>query len=373
MIKKILYTLLLGITSSILYTQAQAIESEYTEEFEHVKVTTLLEHEGFLLWYAKLQGWDRELGLDIDLTIINSSGTDVLEAKRNDSSAWDITAIGAVPAFISSENVPIKIIGIANDESNATDILVPNNSDILKTRGWSKEYPYIYGDPDSIRGKNFYLRKGTSSDYTLANWLNIFGLTEDDVNIIDSQTPDIISKVNSKDADGVVLWSPENYEALKNGYQIVSNSAHVAAFVPVVFVSDYDYAEKNPEVLSKFLALYERAARLQIEDVFKLILSYKEFLRVYTGKVYYEDFCIYDLKAHPVFTLEEQISMFTSTDQYNSAMDLLEANIAKRFEKLYSKTMNPFSFFGKSFKRETTRMYLDKSIEYKKNNYMKLN
>ncbi len=372
MIRKFLYTLLLGITSSFFYTQAHAVESEYTEDFEHVKVTMLLEHEGFLIWYAKLQGWDRELGLDIDLTILNSSGTDILEAKRNDPEAWNITAIGAVPAFISSQDVPIKIVGIANDESYATDIMVQNSSDILKTRGWSKEYPNVYGDPDSIRGKNFYLRKGTSSDYTLANWLNVFGLTEYDVNIIDTKTPDIISKVNSKDADGVVLWSPENYEALKNGYQIVSNSAHVAAFVPVVFVSDYDYAEKNPEVLSKFLALYERAARLQIEDVFKLILSYKEFLRVYTGKVYYEDFCIYDLKAHPVFTLEEQISMFTSTDQYKSAMDLLEANIAKRFEKLYSKTMNPFSFFGKSFKRETTSDYLNSALEYKKNKYMNI-
>ena len=370
MIRKFLYTLLFGIAYSFLSTPAQAIESEYTEDFEHVKVTMLLEHEGFLIWYAKLQGWDRELGLDIDLTIVNSSGTDVLEAKRNDPNAWDLTAIGAVPAFISSENVPIKIIGVANDESYATDILVHESSDIMKTRGWSREYPYIYGDPDSIKGKNFYLRKGTSSDYTLANWLNIFGLTEDDVNIIDTPIPDIVKKIDSKEADGVVLWSPENYEALKNGYQIVSNSAHVAAFVPVVFVSDFDYAEKHPEILAKFLALYDRVARLQIDDVFKLILNYKEFLRVYTGKVFYEDFCIYDLKAHPVFTLEEQISMFQNTAQYTCAMELLENNIAKRYEHLYQKTMNPFSFFGKSFKRKTTSEYLEKAMEYKKNKYM---
>lgn len=366
MISKTTRIILCGLFSFFLSHSVCALESEATTELEHVKVRMLLEHEGFLLWYAKEKGWDREIGLDLVLTIDTSSGTDILNEKREHPDCWDITAIGIVPAIIASENVPIKIFGIANDESYATDIMVQNNSDILKTKGWSREYPNVYGDPESIKGKTFFLRYGTSSLYTLEKWLNIFGLTEKDINIVDCPVKEAITRMNNKEGDGMVLWSPENYEALKDGHQIVTNASQVGAFVPVVFIADYDYAEKHPDVLTRLLILYDRVASLQNEDIFQLILSYKDFLMRYTGMLFYEDFCSYDLRSHPTLNISEQISLFTGTAEYKSGMETLEENIAKRFETLPTKNSIPLSFFGKKFIRESTTEYLQKALEFQK-------
>lgn len=372
MLGKITSSFFVGLISAILISPVQALESENNDALEHVKMTMLMEHEGFLVWYAKQQGWDRDLGLDLELSIVNTSGLDIINDKRDHPDRWELTCIGAVPAIIASEDVPIKIFGIANDESYATDIMVQSDSEILNVKGWSREYPNVYGDPESIRGKTFFLRYGTSSIYTLSNWLNIFGLKEDDVNIVDCSLSDAIEKMNNREGDGMVLWAPENYEALKQGHQIVAHAAQVGAFVPVIFVADYDYAEKHPDVLAKVLALYDRVVQIQNDDVFKLILSYKQFLMLYTGKVFNEDFCIYDLKSHPTYSISEQITMFTSTNEYTSGMENLEQNIAKKFEKLPTKSAIPLSFFGKKYKRETTSEYLKEALKYQKNNYQNI-
>lgn len=372
MLGKITSSFFVGLISAILISPVQALESENNDALEHVKITMLMEHEGFLVWYAKQQGWDRDLGLDLELSIVNTSGLDIINDKRDHPDRWELTCIGAVPAIIASEDVPIKIFGIANDESYATDIMVQSDSEILNVKGWSREYPNVYGDPESIRGKTFFLRYGTSSIYTLSNWLNIFGLKEDDVNIVDCSLSDAIEKMNNREGDGMVLWAPENYEALKQGHQIVAHAAQVGAFVPVIFVADYDYAEKHPDVLAKVLALYDRVVQIQNDDVFKLILSYKQFLMLYTGKVFNEDFCIYDLKSHPTYSISEQITMFTSTNEYTSGMENLEQNIAKKFEKLPTKSAIPLSFFGKKYKRETTSEYLKEALKYQKNNYQNI-
>ncbi|WP_406016988.1 ABC transporter substrate-binding protein [Succinivibrio sp.] len=372
MLSKITNSFFVGLLSAFLFSPVHALESENNDALDHVKITMLMEHEGFLLWYAKQQGWDRDLGINLELSIVNSSGLDILNEKREHRDQWDVTCIGAVPAIVASEDIPIKIFGIANDESYATDIMVQKDSEILNVKGWSREYPNVYGDPESIKGKTFFLRYGTSSIYALSNWLNIFGLKEEDVNIVDTTTAEAMKKMNNREGDGMVLWAPENYEALKQGHQIVAHAAQVGAFVPVVFVADYDYAEKHPDILAKILALYDRVVQIHNDDVFKLILSYKQFLMLYTGKVFNEDFCIYDLKSHPTYSISEQITLFTSTREYTSGMETLEQNIVKKFEKLPNKSSGPLDFFGKKYKRETTSQYLKESLRYQKNNYKKI-
>jgi NitT/TauT family transport system substrate-binding protein/sulfonate transport system substrate-binding protein len=88
--------------------------------------------------------------------------------------------------------------------------------------------------------------------------------------------------------------------------------------------------------------------------------------------VFNEDFCIYDLKNHPTYSIGEQITLFTSTKEYTSGMETLEQNIAKKFEKLPTKSSIPLSFFGKKYKRETTCDYLKEALKYQKNNYQNI-
>ena len=65
---------------------------------EPIKVRTawMDEHETFLIWYAKEKGWDKEVGLDIEILYFGS-GMAILNALP--AGEWVYAAMGAVPAM----------------------------------------------------------------------------------------------------------------------------------------------------------------------------------------------------------------------------------------------------------------------------------
>ncbi len=127
-------------------------------DLPRIKVSMMMEHEGFLMWYAVKQGWDRKVGVNIDLTILDTNGIDLMNRHRIDPSSWDVTCVTSIPLIVGSNQMPLEIIGIANDESNTTGIYVRPDSDILTTKGWNEDFPNVYGSPDTIKGKKFAIK-----------------------------------------------------------------------------------------------------------------------------------------------------------------------------------------------------------------------
>ena len=54
------------------------------------------EHETFVAWYAKQQGWDKEAGLDLTMMPFDS-GKNIVESLA--AYDWAVAGCGAVPAF----------------------------------------------------------------------------------------------------------------------------------------------------------------------------------------------------------------------------------------------------------------------------------
>ena len=148
----------------------------FAEGLPQVKTTMFLEQEGFLMWYAKEQGWDNELGIDIKLEISNTNGIDVMNKHRDNPDIWNITAASSIPFIIDSNNMDLRIIGIACDEGPSTSVMIRKGSDILKVKGWNQDYPEICGSPETIKGKTFLVKGISSGAYTLAAWLDLFNL-----------------------------------------------------------------------------------------------------------------------------------------------------------------------------------------------------
>lgn len=274
-----------------------------------MRVTMMLEHEGFLLWYAMQQGWDQELGLELSLNIKNLSGADILNITK-DAKNWDVAAIGAVPLAICSKNLPITAFAIANDESQSTEIFVKSDSSILKKRGYNHNYPNIYGSPESVRGKTFFIRENTSSFYTLMTWVKIIGLNFKEINFKNVAIADMVQDFSQSNAEGLVAWSPITYDAIRNGYAHVASADDLHLFLPVVFCTPPDYAEQHAEDLSKLLSIYYRASQEQKFHLNKMTKAYKKFLKTYTGDNFSEAFCKFDLQRHRLLSLDEQIDYF---------------------------------------------------------------
>ncbi len=328
-----------------------------SESVKKLKVSLLLEHEAFLLWYAIDQGWDKKLGLDIALSVKNTSGIDLINDKRQNPGAWDICGVGSVPAVLGSSGLNITYIGMANDESNSTEILVRPESDLLKTKGFNDDYPDVYGSAESVKGKTFLVRKFTSASYVLSNYLDILGLSYKDIKVVDAEPNKFIGYMNKGHADAMILWSPELYNAQKAGYKPLASADQVDALIPVFFIVDKDYANSNAQDMGRFLALYDKAVEVQKNNVKSLVEPYKQFLKIYTGKDYSSDFCLYDLNAHTVYNLDEQIHLFAKEASNLSAVEKLERHLYSRFD-LISMTVNQSNSDEIDYKHEPSDLFL---------------
>lgn len=287
-------------------------------------ITMMLEHEGFLMWYAQQKGWDKEVGLDLKLEISKLAGDDILNEINGGNKAWDVTVVGAVPATLYSKKLPITVFALANNESRATEIFVRPDSEILKIKGYNSKYPSVYGSPESVKGKTFMTHENTSVFYTLMMWLKILGMDLKDINYINVSVPEMVKKFHDSKADGFVIWSPDSYEAIHLGYAQAANVEDMHAFLPMVFCVHNDYAKNHTEELSKLVFIYSRACheQEQRQTLPEMIKAYQKFLKIYTGVIFSESFCKFDLLRHSVISIDEQIEYFNEIKGISKVLEV---------------------------------------------------
>ena len=105
-----------------------------------VRTAWMDEHETFLIWYAKEKGWDKEVGLDIEILYFGS-GMAILNALP--AGEWVFAGMGAVPAMMGALRYNTYVIGNANEEALINRVLVRPDSPIAKVKGWNKDYPRL--------------------------------------------------------------------------------------------------------------------------------------------------------------------------------------------------------------------------------------
>ena len=328
-----------------------------------MRLTMVMEHEGFLMWYAQQKGWDKEIGLDLKLEITKSSGEVIL--KKDNAKDWDVTSVGIVPVTIYSKNLPLTVFALANNESRATEIFVKPDSEILKTRGYNSKYPSVYGSPESIKGKTFMVRENTSVFYTLMMWLKIFGLELKDVNYIDITIPKMVKKFKKSKADGFVIWSPDSYEAIRQGYVQAASVEQMHVFLPMVFCAHNEYAENHAEELGKLVYLYSRACHEQVRrhNPSEMIKAYQKFLKIYAGISVNETFCKFDLLRHAVLSLDEQLEYFREDNGVNKISEARN-NILSLYRESISSPGRNDSYEEKDYPITFSDRYLIEAKKY---------
>ena len=220
-----------------------------------VKLRTawLDEHEAFLVWYAKEKGWDKEEGLDIEMLLF-SSGMAQLNALP--AGEWVLAGTGAVPGMMGALRYGTYTIAVTNDESYTNALLLRPDSPILKTKGYNKDYPEVYGHPDDVRGKTFLITTMSSPHFTLSHWLRVLGLKESDVTIKNIDQAQGLAAFDSGIGDGVCLWAPHMFFGIDKGWKVAGtpNTCGVGRITPdeLKVVKDGSYAT------DKFLKLVKQ-------------------------------------------------------------------------------------------------------------------
>ena len=142
--------MILGKMKSLLVVLALALLSAPAVQAAPAKLSSawMGEHETFVAWYAKQQGWDKEAGLDLAMMPFDS-GKNIVESLA--AYDWAVAGCGAVPALTTPLSDYLYIIAVANDESANNAIYVRKDSPILGAKGTNPAYPNVYGSAVTVQ------------------------------------------------------------------------------------------------------------------------------------------------------------------------------------------------------------------------------
>jgi ABC-type nitrate/sulfonate/bicarbonate transport system substrate-binding protein len=260
---------------------------------------------------ATEMGWWEEVGLQPSFSTFPAGAPQIAAAQAFD---WDVGGTGSVPAVLGAARFGLKTIGITNDES-AANVLMAHNDIIDGLRD----------DPSSIAGQSILLTTNSTGDYAVQACLDMWGVDKSSVEFVNLAQAQIISAVISRNGDLAGVWAPNMYtlqERADSDY--LCSGADAGATVPGALVVRPDYAEENPELVARFLAVYLRGwawAEENPEEAREMLLDFYS-----DGGVEISDAAVeaeFDLR--PTFGLEEQVAILDRADGTSDVDEWLTA------------------------------------------------
>ncbi len=283
--------------------------------------------ESFVPWYAKKMGWDKQEGLDLQMHFFDS-GPAQMEAIP--SGAWVLGSTGGVGQIIGALRYEAQLIGISYMDSKTEAVMVRADSPIMKVKGWNPKFPEVYGSPELIKGKTFLATMITSSQYTMAKYLEVFGLTEKDVVVKNMDNPQALAAFESGTGDFAALWSPMEFIGMQKGWKVAGDLDKCNAQLMTTLIGVKDFCEKNPETVAKFLRMYIRVQQHMRKQGDKMVPELVEFYKEWAGYDMSPEFAKLELELRPMYTLEEQLDALKGSP-FNSKADKWQESLAVFF------------------------------------------
>jgi len=208
-----------------------------------------------LVWYiADKEGFFDELNIDLEYSVF-TAGPAMCEAIDS----YDIGTLGGIGSLTGVMSYGVKVIGPTTYDTQL-NLYVREDSPIYKAgKGHLKDYPEIYGTADTWRGTTWLLPIGTTLYKTLASTLEKFGLTVDDVTIINMDVATAQAAFRTGQGDGMGQWATLAGQAESDGYIRASG---VRDAIPDIITCNMIASEKalasKMDLLAKAYELYFR-------------------------------------------------------------------------------------------------------------------
>ena len=177
-------------------------------------------YAGWMPWkYADESGimdkWADKYDIDVEITQINDYIESINQFTAGQYDAVTLTSMDAlsIPAAGGVDSTALLI----GDYSNGNDGLVMKDPE---------------GGVASLKGETINLVELSVSHYLLARALEEQGLSERDVNIVNTSDADIVAAFSSDDVRNIVTWNPLLTEAAATpGAEIVFDSSQIPGHI----------------------------------------------------------------------------------------------------------------------------------------------
>jgi NitT/TauT family transport system substrate-binding protein len=245
-------------------------------------------------YIASEKGYWKEVGLEPEFSVF-PAGPQQIAAMQS----WDLGGTGGPPAVLGAVRLGLLSIAIGTDESAVT-----------ATVARAADADAILKDPSSLKGKQLLVTTNSTGEFSALACLKKFGLTRDDVQIVNLAPAQLISAYSNGNGTLAASWAPFVYVLQdKAGAKEICNGQLANAFVTSAFIVTPEFAKARPETVAKALAVYLRAVTWQKKNRAETIAYLRKFNEKH-GVSLSDHFLEIDHDRRKTFTLAEELKIF---------------------------------------------------------------
>ncbi|WP_285768379.1 aliphatic sulfonate ABC transporter substrate-binding protein [Peribacillus sp. SI8-4] len=221
-------------------------------ESEPVKVSIALNGKMGPLVIAKNKGLFDEEFSKLDAKISWSefpSGPPLLESLASNRVDLSFLGDGALIAGIDKK-LPFEVIAQTGQGGSSVRIITHTDGTIKQVK--------------DLKGKTVGVASGTTGHVYLIKALKAYGLTTDDVKLINLQPDDAQSAFETKQLDAWATWNPYYLNNIEKGKAVALN-VKGKILAPGAIIARTGFAKEHPEIVEAYLRVYKKAADWQID------------------------------------------------------------------------------------------------------------
>lgn len=254
--------------------------------------------------YMIENGLDEANGFKIE-TVYFANGTAMNEALAADQ--WEVGTLSAAAVNSLAIYGAYCIADIGHSEGGLYT-LAKADSPIAEVKGANPSYPEVYGDADSVKGTTIATQTGTISHLNVNKWLEVLGLTPDDVEIVSMDFPSAYQALKTGNCDIAALNPPTSYTAESEGYVVTSSlsTLDVPQFDSII-VSNKAFTDRKDVLTNYVKAFFQATDALQADPEMATQMLYDWYTD--NGSETTMEACASEIETRPFVTSEEAPSI----------------------------------------------------------------
>lgn len=220
-----------------------------------IRVGTQPTTMGTPLDYAMKKGWFEGSGVEVE-RILFPTGAPINEALAASQLDIALNGLATVYAVAAGE---VTWIGEINTASGINIYVRPDNP-VLEHKGEISGLSNVYGSADTMKGMTILGPLGTSSQFNAISWMEQFGLTANDYQMLSMDHGPASQAFLAGEGDAVASSPPYTYMLEEKGMIPIAPLEDVSGITLAdgVCVRN-EYLEKNRDAVKKFMEIIYRA------------------------------------------------------------------------------------------------------------------
>lgn len=319
MLKKVAHSIVMLLAVFLLSTAASARDTKAKQGPKHPVEIRISYQPAFwaLPWFiATEKGWWDEFGLKPKMILFAAGAAQIAAGA---SGEWDVGGAGDIPAVLGGSKYGLINIAISDNEKAILTVMA----------GSQQEAQRYTSDPKLIAGKEIPTTLSSNGERVTVACLDKLGAKPNSYKLANLAPGDINVAMLSKRFDLAGVWAPNTYileEAI--GAKVICRGTETDVNATGRLFVTPAFAEKNPQAVARFLALYFHAVEWGRQHPDETLSYLKKFYDSMGMKVPVKNLPD-EVKDHVYYSLKEQLDLYSRSGSKPSKVDAWTNDVAK--------------------------------------------